>query len=146
MKTRSLNQNTINDIILLMLRIWLGYEMMKNGKYIFQMPFSESDRKFFEYWFGHDLHFPFPLHMAYLAKGAEFFGGLLVLLGLFTRVGAALIAFTMFIATLTANLGKNWGVDGTVTVSFCLMAIMIINYGGGRYALASLFRKGRWIN
>jgi putative oxidoreductase len=87
--------------------------------------------------------FPFPLLMAYLAKGAEFFGGLLVLVGMFTRVGALLIAFTMFIATVTANMGKNWDVDGTITVSICIMALIIIYWGGGKYALDSLAKKNR---
>jgi uncharacterized membrane protein YphA (DoxX/SURF4 family) len=126
------------DIILLVLRLWLGYQMMKNGKYIFQMPFSEEYRKFFESWFGNTLHIPFPLTMAYLAKGAEFFGGLLVFLGLFTRVGAFLIAFTMAVATVVANLGKNWGVDGTITVSFCLFAVVLIYWGSGKYAISLL--------
>src|SRR5271163_169048 len=104
-KNSSRNSNPW-DIILLILRIWLGYQMMKNGKFFFQMLYSQEYRNFFIGWFGKTLHFPFPLLMAYLAKGAEFFGGLLVLLGLYTKVGASLIAFTMLVATLTANLGK----------------------------------------
>jgi|GEM_PF-6066661 hypothetical protein len=67
------------------------------------------------------LHFPFTLLMAYLAKGAEFFGGLLV-------------------ATLTANLGKNLDVNGTVTVSFCLLAVILIYWGPGKYALVTVRR------
>jgi putative oxidoreductase len=80
--------------------------------------------------------------MAFLAKDAEFFGGLMVLLGLYTRVGASLIAFTMFVATVTANLtGKNWDVDGTITVSICLLAIMVIYCGGRKYALDFYFKR-----
>ena len=135
--------NKLWDIILLILRIWFGYVMMKNGKFFFEMFTSAGDRKFFEGWFGNSLHIPFPLVMAFVAKGAEFFGGLLVLLGLFTRVGASLVAFTMLVATLTANIGKNWGVDGTITVSFCLFAVVFIYWGGGRYAIDSLFKKAQ---
>jgi putative oxidoreductase len=134
-------RTTLWNIILLILRFWLGYLMMKNGRYFFRMFSSEEDRKFFEGWFGHDLHFPFPLFMAYLAKGAEFFGGLLVLFGLLTRLGASLIAITMLVATLTANLGKNWGVDGTITVSFCLFAVILVHWGGGKYAADALLNK-----
>jgi len=79
--------------------------------------------------------------MAYVAKGAEFFGGLLVFLGLYTRIGASLIAFTMLVATLTANLGKKWGVDGTITVSFCLFAVILIYWGAGKYASSELFKR-----
>jgi len=139
--TARFNKNAIGDVIMLILRIWVGYIMMTNGRFFFRLFYSDEDRKFFEGWFGHGLHFPFPLFMAFLAKGGEFFGGLLVLPGLFTRVGAFLIAFTMLVATLSANIGKNWGVDGTITVSFCIMAIVIMYAGGGKYALDSLFKK-----
>jgi uncharacterized membrane protein YphA (DoxX/SURF4 family) len=141
MIAKYINKNNAWNIILLILRIWLGYVMLKNGRFFFRLLSSEEDRKFFEGWFGNDLHFPFPLFMAYLAKGAEFFGGLLILVGLFTRIGASLVAFTMLVATLTANIGKNWGVDGTITISFCLFAIVLIYWGGGKYALDSLFKK-----
>jgi putative oxidoreductase len=140
MITKLTIKSTAWDVFLLILRIWLGYLMMKNGKYILRMPYSEADRKFFEGWFG-SLHFPFPLFMAYLAKGAEFFGGLLVLSGLFTRIGASLVAFTMLVATLTANLGKNWEIDGVITISFCLFAVILIFWGGGKYAVDSLLKK-----
>jgi uncharacterized membrane protein YphA (DoxX/SURF4 family) len=129
------------DVMLLITRIWLGYQMIHNGRFFYEMFSSKPDRDFFENWFGKGLHFPFPLFMAFLAKGGEFFGGILVLTGLFTRVGAFLIAFTMLVATLTANLGKNWEVDGTITVSFCLFAIPLIYWGGGKYALDSVFNK-----
>jgi putative oxidoreductase len=133
--------NKLWEGMLLVIRIWLGYKMIHNGRFFYEMFSSKEDRDFFEGWFGKDLHFPLPLFMAYLAKGGELFGGILVLLGLYTRVGASLIAFTMLVATLTANLGKNWGVDGTITVSFCIMAIILIYWGGGRYSVDSLFKK-----
>ncbi len=145
MPINSSDKNSIRDIVILITRIWLGYIMMKNGRFFFKLIYSEENRAFFKEWFGKGLHFPFPLLMAYLAKGAEFFGGLLVLLGIFTRVGATLIAFTMFIATVTANMGKNWDVDGTITVSICMMALIIIYWGGGKYALDSVATRNRGV-
>jgi uncharacterized membrane protein YphA (DoxX/SURF4 family) len=109
--------------------------------FFYEMFTSQPDRDFFEHWFGKELHFPIPLFMAFLAKGGEFFGGILVLTGLFTRVGAFLIAFTMLVATLTANLGKNWEPDGTITISYCIIAIPLLYWGGGKYALDSVFNK-----
>ncbi|HXB42836.1 MAG TPA: DoxX family protein [Puia sp.] len=141
MAINSPDKYSARDIVILITRIWLGYIMIKNGRFFFKLIYSEEDRAFFTQWFGKGLHFPFPLLMAYLAKGAEFFGGLLVLIGMFTRVGASLIAFTMFIATVTANIGKNWDVDGTITVSICMMALIIIYWGGGKYSLDSVARK-----
>ena len=135
--------NRLWDVILLMFHIWLGYSMIHNGRFFYEMFSSAEDRKFFEEWFGKGLHFPFPLFMAFLAKGGEFLGGIMVLFGLFTRVGASLIATVMLVATLTANIGKNWEVDGTITVSYFLFAIALIYWGGGKYALDSLFKANR---
>jgi uncharacterized membrane protein YphA (DoxX/SURF4 family) len=65
--------------------------------------FHPEQRPFFEKWFGKELHFPMPLVMAFLAKGAELTGSVLVFSGLCTRLGASLIAFTMLVATLTVT-------------------------------------------
>ena len=78
--------------------------------------------------------------MAFLAKGAELTGGVLVFIGLFTRVGASLIAFTMLIATLTANLGQDFNIDGGFTISYCLFASILIFEGAGRYSLDRAIR------
>ena len=40
---------------------------------------------------------------AFLAAAGEFFGGLLLLLGLFARLQGAMLAFTMLVAILTAH-------------------------------------------
>ena len=44
--------------------------------------------------------------MALLAGGAEFFGGLALLLGLLTRPAAAALAFAMIIAIFSAHIDK----------------------------------------
>lgn len=133
--------NAFWDVILLILRIWFGYVMMKNGKVFFELFASNGDRTFFESLFvGNDMRFPLPLIIAFEAKGAEFFGGLLVFLGLFTRFGAALVALTILIITLTANIAGNRAFDGAIAVSFCLFAIVFMYWGGGRYAIDSLFK------
>src|SRR6201999_3538530 len=49
------------------------------------------------------LHIPAPSIQARLAAGTELVGGILVLLGLFTRVAVLPMAFTMVIAIITAR-------------------------------------------
>ncbi len=44
--------------------------------------------------------------MALLAGGAEFFGGLLLLLGLLTRPAALVTAFTMVVAIFSVHIGN----------------------------------------
>jgi len=136
------NKTAAWEIILLCLRIWLGYRMITASySSVTGMLFSDKERAFFIKWFGGELHFPFPLQMAFLAKGAEYLGGILVLVGLFTRYAAFLIFFTMFIATVTANLGQDFNIDGGFTISYALFAIVLMFWGGGKYSLDRLFRR-----
>ena len=120
----------------MLVRIWLGYRLIAASySSVIDILTSEKERAFFHKWFGDELHFPFPVVMAFLAKGAEVLGGALVLVGLFTKPGAFLIAFTMLIATLTANLGENWIIDGGFTISYFLFALIFIYWGAGKYSL-----------
>jgi putative oxidoreductase len=50
------------------------------------------------------LGIPMPAFNAWFVGGVEFFGGMLLIVGLGTRIWAIQLAFTMLIATLTANL------------------------------------------
>ena len=126
-----------------MLRIWLGYRMITASySSVIGILTSDKERQFFEKWFGHDLHFPIPLVMAFLAKGSELLGGTLILIGLYSKAAASLIAFTMLIATLTANLGADFNIDGGFTISYFLFALVFLIWGGGKYSLDSLlFRR-----
>lgn len=78
--------------------------------------------------------------MAALAGGTEFFGGLLLLVGLLTRPAAAAIAFTMAVAILTAKMGaffaSNNGMEYPLTLLLASLALVI--GGAGK---ASLDRK-----
>src|SRR5437764_350242 len=131
------------DFILLAVRIWLGYRMFTASySSVVGILFHPEERDFFIKWFGEELHFPLPLLMAFLAKASEMTGGIFVLVGLLTRPAAALIAFTMLVATLTANLGKDWNIDGGFTVSYFLFAMILFTEGPGKYSLDKwLFRK-----
>lgn len=140
------NYTKTSSWLLLITRIWLGYNMTYGGggfSSVRSILFIPRDRAFFIHWFGEELHYPFPLTMAFLAKGAELLGGSLLLLGLFSRLSASLIAFTMLMATITANLGKNFSVDGNITISYTLFAVFIIIWGGGKFSLDYLFFKNK---
>jgi uncharacterized membrane protein YphA (DoxX/SURF4 family) len=66
-------------------------------------------------WFGYQLEsFPFPFNVLpaelswFLASWTEFLGGILVLLGLGTRLVAIPLAVTMFVAAWTVHLDNGW--------------------------------------
>ena|ERR1700682_4595483 len=135
------------NIILLIIRIWLGYRMFSAGySSVISIIFHPPERAFFEKWFGEKFHFPMPLTMAFLAKGSEVLGAVFVFIGLLTRPAAGLIAFTMTVATLTANLGENWVIDGGFTISYTLFAVILISEGAGKYSLDYLISRKKAIS
>ena len=139
------NKERTWNYVLLLIRAWLGYRMFTASySSVTGIITSPEQREFFRKWFGDELGFPIPLVMAFLAKGAELSGSIFLFFGLFTRVSALLVAFTMFIATITANLGKDWNIDGGFTVSYMLFAIILIVQGGGRYSIDHLLHNRKF--
>jgi uncharacterized membrane protein YphA (DoxX/SURF4 family) len=134
------------NIYLLLARLWLGRTMIDGGQSILRFFSSQELRDFFENWFGNELGFPAPLLMAFLAKGTEFVGGILVVIGLFTRISSFLLAIVMLVATLTANLDYQFTEgfirqDGLVTIPCFLFACLLVLAGAGKYSCDSLFFK-----
>jgi putative oxidoreductase len=82
--------------------------------------------------------------MALLAGGAEFFGGLALVLGLLTRPAAMVAAFTMLVAIFAVHIGNglfmsNNGYEYALTLFVVSLSLVI--QGGGRFALDGLFLK-----
>ena len=76
--------------------------------------------------------------MALLAGGAEFFGGLALVLGLLTRPAALVAAFTMLVAIFAVHIGNglfmaNNGYEYALTLFAATAALAI--QGGGRFSL-----------
>ena len=78
------------------------------------------------------------LLMAALAGGAEFFGGLALLLGLLTRPAAALTAFTMLVAIYSVHWSRGFFLsNGGYEYGFVLLiaSLSLLVSGGGRFSL-----------
>jgi uncharacterized membrane protein YphA (DoxX/SURF4 family) len=129
----------MKKILLLCLRIWLGAIMIYNGRFIF---IYAQDTFWYNY-FRTKIHFPFPDLMFFLAKGAEFFGGLFLLFGLMTRISAAFLAFTMLVATLFANIQNIYGGFGSITISYLLFAVIFILEKPGAWSVDHWLSKKR---
>lgn len=82
-----------------------------------------------------------PGWMAYVVAGTEFGGGILVVVGLLTRLGALMIAVDMTVAILKVHL-KN-GLRGPGGFEFPLavfaLAFVLIFFGGGPISLDWVF-------
>jgi putative oxidoreductase len=85
---------------------------------------------------------PLPMLSAALATGAEFFGGILLILGLFTRLAAVPLAVTMLVAGLVANRGGFFLPEGFEYVLVLMSAsIALVLTGGGALALDSVLHR-----
>jgi putative oxidoreductase len=79
---------------------------------------------------------------ALLAGIAEFGGGLLVLLGLFTRLGALFISTVMLVAIFKVHWGTFFMPTGIeYTVSLFAAAVALLIAGGGKFSLDTLLAK-----
>lgn len=91
-----------------------------------------------------ELHIPLPGLNARVAASTEFFGGLLVLVGLGTRFASLPLAFTMVVAIATAKWNE---VDGIVSLvglqewAFLVMFLALAVIGPGAASLDALLAR-----
>jgi uncharacterized membrane protein YphA (DoxX/SURF4 family) len=78
--------------------------------------------------------------LVYLGKGSELVGGALLLLGLFTRIAALILAGTMTYISFFVGHGKIW-MDDQYPFLFVLLALVFLFLGGGTWSLDYLLRK-----
>lgn len=85
-----------------------------------------------------------PAWSAYLSAFAEFFGGLLVLIGLFTRVAAFAICFDLCVAILKVHLHKGLMGPGGYEFPLALaaLAFALTFFGGGPIAFDHIRAPG----
>jgi len=76
------------------------------------------------------------LLMATLAGSAEFFGGILLILGLLTRPAAVFAAFTMLIAILIGHIGQGEGFfQYEFGLALLAATVCLAIQGGGSYSV-----------
>ncbi|GGZ14665.1 MULTISPECIES: DoxX family protein [Shewanella] len=82
--------------------------------------------------------------MALLAGSGEFFGGLLLLLGLLLRPAAAVVAFTMLVALFTVHIHNglfmaNNGYEYALTLA--AIAVSLVISGAGKVSLDNIIAR-----
>lgn len=87
-----------------------------------------------------------PPVLGVLAIMAEFFGGLMVLLGFFTRIGAAGIAVNMAVALFTVHLPQGFFIAGDkvgfeYVFALLLMALYLVINGAGELSVDKYIRE-----
>jgi putative oxidoreductase len=127
--------------ILLLLRLYWGWEFFQTGKGKLM-----NHEKVAEY-FG-TLHIPLPSFNAWLAGGTECFGGLLLLLGLGSRLICLPLLFVLVIAYLTAEIDSLKAIfsdpdkfTGATPFLFMEACAIVLAFGPGKFSIDWLLEK-----
>jgi putative oxidoreductase len=75
-----------------------------------------------------------PYWLGYVSAFTEFVGGILVVLGLLTRLASGLIAINMLVALLTVGIHQGFG-SYNYLAALAAIAFMLCFYGAGAFAL-----------
>ncbi len=84
--------------------------------------------------------------MALLAGGAEFFGGLALLLGVLVRPAAAVLAFTMLVAIFSVHFANGLFLSNNgyeYGLALLAISVALMFNGGGRLSLDRRLSNGR---
>ena len=85
---------------------------------------------------------PLPVFSAWLVAIVEFFGGIMVLLGFFTRIPAILLGIIMIVAMITVKFEAGWGGGGLrVDFMLLLMCISLLFTGDGKASIGEATGK-----
>ena len=127
--------------LLLLVRLYWGWQFMQTGWGKLQ----HLDRVI---GFFHSLGIPFPGIQAPLVAGMEFFGGLLLILGLGSRLVGLILAFDMLVAYWTAsrdalfsvisNPGQFYNAD---PYTFLFASLMVLIFGAGLFSIDTLIAR-----
>ena len=120
------------ESILAILRIILGLLLIYHGYEVF----DATTMKGYLEW--DDFKSPLGAFLVYAGKGAEFVAGVLLTLGLLTRVGALICIGTLAYITFFVGHGKFWYEDQHPFM-FVLFGVLFLFMGPGKWSLDALF-------
>jgi len=128
----------LKPLALLLLRLGVGGIFLQQGYLkLFREPVK------WLHWFPQH---GFPSYFAYLAGGIEFFGGILLLLGLLTRIAGLLLAVEMAVAVWKVSLPHAGiqNVDGYgLPLMLALASFTLAAVGAGLFSVdAATFERG----
>ncbi len=131
----------LSDVVLLVLRATWGWQFFQTG--LGKLRNIERVITFFT-----SLGIPAPALSAYFVGTLEMAGGLLLLVGLFARPVALLLAGNMVVAYLTADRGALFGVLSNLEAfqkadpfMFLLVSVIVLAFGAGAVSLDRLMQK-----
>ena len=130
--------NKLRPLALLLLRLGLGIIFIYHGFPKLFTHMSEAATAF--------PHMGFPSYFAYIAGIVEFFGGCLLIVGLFTRIAALLIAGEMAIALIKVHLPQGGPLavgKYELPLALAVSAFTLVALGAGALSLDRLIFKDK---
>ena len=123
------------ETIITLLRIIVGAMLLYHGAEVF----NAAQMKVYAQWdiFKNTSN---PSLMPYIGKSAEFISGLLLLVGLFTRIAAVILIATMCVITFKIGHGIVW-YDDQHPFMFVLFGLLFFFSGPGKWGLDNIFFK-----
>lgn len=126
---------------LLLVRLYWGWQLIQTGWG--KLQHLDKVTGFFQ-----SLGIPFPAFNAHFVAGVEFFGGILLILGLASRLVGLILAINMLVAYYTAsrdalfsifsNPGAFYGAD---PYTFLFAALLVLIFGAGWFSLDTVIAK-----
>ncbi|HUK81745.1 MAG TPA: DoxX family protein [Verrucomicrobiae bacterium] len=133
--------NLVQSPLLLAMRLYWGWPLFRTGWG--KLMNLNHTAEFFS-----SLHIPMPKLNAILAGSTECFGGLLLCLGLGSRLVSIPVAFTMVIAYVTADpeafrsvLSDPDKFTGAAPFLFLLTALVVLAFGPGAFSVDYILGK-----
>ena len=133
--------NYLQAPLLFALRVYFFWQLFLAGKG--KLLNIERTAEFFG-----SLNIPMPVFNAYLAAATECFGGLLLVVGLASRLVAIPVAFTMIVAYLTADYEAVTSIFSdpdkfvaAVPFPYLLTALLVLAFGPGALSIDALIKR-----
>lgn len=132
----------VRDFGLLLIRVMVGVVFMFHGS---QKLFGWFEGPGMAGFTGaiESMEMPMPKVAAYAAACAEFFGGLALLLGLFTRIAAIPVVITMLVAAFKVHGAafslQHQGMEYALTLGVVAAALALT--GAGRYSIDAVIKN-----
>ena len=130
----------INDIVLFVVRIFVGFAMITHGFPKLMKLVGDQEIEFFDF-LGLGAQ-----NSLFLAVFAEFICSIFIILGLFTRWAVLFLMITMAVAGLVVHSADAFG-DREMSLLYLANYIMIFAFGPGKYSVDGMIskrRESRW--
>lgn len=121
------------DIGLGIVRIFTGVFMVYHGWEVF----DEEKMKEYAKWMG-DIKLIAPSFMGYLGKSIELISGILIALGLFTRIAIIPLAITMLFICFVIGKGRIF-MEEQYPFLFVLLSVLFFFTGPGKWSMDKIF-------